>query len=322
MDPLTSPTERAAAAESAVLRRFVRHAGPFAWARASWPPSSGPWHYWWHAHLIDAIGDAGRRDDPERGRRRAAALARTVRVRTGGRWVNSYSDDIAWMGLALTRALPRSRGIRPIVRHLRARIDPAAGALPWHVGSTFLNAPANAPAAILLALRGHLDDAEQLTDFVFSLADPVSGLVHDGRGESALYTYNQGTAIGAALALARAGRDPEGNRERAASVIRSVDAWCPDELLPSPGGGDGGLFAGILCRYLAEAARERDADSAAIARRIVRANADALWDGALAADGGPLFSADPRRPASVADAELSVQLGAWLTFEAAATLPA
>ncbi len=350
--------DRAAAAEHAVRERFGRHAVGVAWARPRWPARTGlrgaldelaVWHYWWHAHLIDCAGDALlHRPSPAR-ERRLRMLARTVRLRTAGRWVNRFYDDIAWMGLALQRTAPerRHRPVRRISRRLAHGIDPAVGALPWHVGSSLYNAPANGPAAILLARTGDATRAAQLEDWMLrQLTDETTGLVRDGvEGgvvRDTLYTYNQGVALGAQLALAT-DSDPS-RADAAAALVRAIAAWCePDGLLPTAGGGDGGLFAGILCRYLAEAAvrladRPETADAAASARRLVLSEARALWDGRLEIDGRPLFSADPRRGAvapsgrdgapraavggatdggSEPDGDLSVQLGAWMTLEAA-----
>lgn len=353
--------DRAAAAEYAVLSRYVRRFGPLAWARAAWPARAGiagivgelgVWHYWWHAHLIDCAGDAARHR-PSAGRQeRIERLARTVGVRTAGRWTNRFYDDIAWMGLALHRAAPasRTRAVARIAARLEHGIDPAVGALPWHVGSDLYNAPANGPAAILLARTGNTALARALADWIASrLDDPASGLVRDGvEGgivREAIYTYNQGVAIGAALALADApgAPDREAQLDRAAQLVEAVRVWCEgDDLLPAAGGGDGGLFAGILCRYLAEAAvRLRGdggrADAAASARRLVLTNARALWDGRAEVDGRPFFGADPRREAALPsatrrprhaaggataggeepDGDLSVQLSAWMTLEAA-----
>ena len=99
----------------------------------------------------------------------------------------------------------------------------------------------------------------------------------------------------------------------------------PDGVLPGCGGGDGGLFAGILARYLVVAALRRPELTDA-AGRIVLASADAVWHGRLDGRSGPVFSAEWSRPArtprrGVAEADLSVQLSAWMVLEAAARLP-
>ena len=89
-------------------------------------------------------------------------------------------------------------------------------------------------------------------------------------------------------------------------------------------GGDGGLFNGILARYLADAALRRP-ELAPRAARIVLASAAAAWEGRLEGGGGPVFAQDWRRPARAprpgrAEADLSVQLSAWMLLEAAAAV--
>jgi hypothetical protein len=99
----------------------------------------------------------------------------------------------------------------------------------------------------------------------------------------------------------------------------------PDGVVPGySDGGDGGLFNGILARYLADAALRRPALAAA-ARRIVLASAAAAWQGRVELPGGPVFAQDWRRPArpprpGLAEADLSVQLSGWMLLEAAAVL--
>ena len=112
---------------------------------------------------------------------------------------------------------------------------------------------------------------------------------------------------------------------RASSRLSSAGVPRTTASSPRPGhtrGGDGGLFAGILARYLAEAAAsfsggpadDEQREVAESARRLVRVNAEALWEGRR----GDLFPADPRRAARADgdDLDLSVQLGAWITLEA------
>lgn len=315
---------RAEAAERAVAARYVRGVPGIAWAR-------GPWHYWWSAHLVDAAVDAARhRPSPER-RSRARALARGIRIRNGGTWSRPFYDDLAWLGLAFARGadlVGHRRVVERIAARLEAAIDPAVGAVPWRVGSRLFNAPANGPAAILLARTGRIAAAVRLADWLDeTLRDPASGLVRDGvvvdaggtRPVADLYTYCQGVALGAATALART---DERFTERAAALVDAIAAWTgPSGVLPGAGGHDGGLFAGIARRYLSEAADALPAAHAASARALVIANAEAVWDRRITIDGMPLFAADGRGRADPSpgapERDLSVQLGAWLTLEAA-----
>jgi len=321
-------------AESAVVRHYVHRYGPVAWAHAATPgvPGARTWHYWWHAHLLHVLRDAqSHRPDPRRARL-LRALHRGITVRTLGRWTTPFYDDVAWMTLALQRYDLNDRRIDRLTRRLGDAVDPAVGALPWAVDSALYNAPANGPAAIALAWSARRGSAVDLDSWVAAtLDDPETGLVRDGIENGVvrpdLWTYNQGVAIGSALALAEAAPDADGreaHEARAASLVRAVERWCaPDGgLFPAAGGGDGGLFAGILARYLAEAALwfaddEADADRRVVSRaagRLVRVNAEALWRNRR----GDRFPADPRRPARPEgdDLDLSVQLGAWITLEA------
>ncbi|MCD2169227.1 MULTISPECIES: glycoside hydrolase family 76 protein [Microbacterium] len=338
MDADTPAQHRAAAAERAVLDRYLHRYGPVAWAHASVADArtARTWHYWWHAHLIHVLADAERnRPDPRR-RRLLRRLGRGVTLRTIGRWTTPFYDDIAWMGLGLFSSRANPRAFRKIAGVLHEAIDPNVGALPWSVGSALYNAPANAPGAMVLALTGHRAEAERLADWMASiLDDEATGLVRDGIEHDAvrpdLWTYNQGATIALELLLGESAIDETDaawrHVRRARELVLAVERWCADDdgLFPAAGGGDGGLFGGILARYLADAAVElsesedAEGDAAArAARRLVERNADALWEGRR--EG--LFPADPRRAATADgdDLDLSVQMGAWITLEAAASL--
>ncbi|MDR6690490.1 putative alpha-1,6-mannanase (GH76 family) [Microbacterium sp. 1154] len=339
MDADTPAQQRAAAAERAVLDRYLHRYGPVAWAHAAVAGRENPrmWHYWWHAHLLHVLADAETHRPDARRRRLIRRVARGVTLRTIGRWTTPFYDDIAWMGLALAQSGRHPRALRKIARILADAVDPSVGALPWSVGSELYNAPANAPGGMVLALTGRRAEAAGLAAWMASVLDePTTHLVRDGIEHgvtrSELWTYNQGAVIGLELMLAEpALADPthaaRAHVERARALVRAVERWCAgdDGLFPAAGGGDGGLFAGILARYLTQAARDlatgTDAeghDVARTARRLVERNADALWAGRR----NGLFAADPRRPARAEgdDLDLSVQLGAWITLEAAAGL--
>ncbi|MGH3900488.1 MAG: glycoside hydrolase family 76 protein [Pseudonocardiaceae bacterium] len=296
------------------------------------------WHYWWQAHLLDCMLDAHRRAPTRRRRHTIATLVRGVRMRNLTSWVNNYHDDIAWMGLALQRSATLAGVRRPgaqeaITHRLRLGKGPSGG-MRWRVGDDFVNVPATGPAAIFFARRGNLGIAASLVDWILEhLIDPGTGLVFDGARvnpdgsvrtvERPIYSYCQGVLLGACLELGAATGQPRW-LEQADRTVRAIAEHLTDGgVLRGHGNGDGGLFTGILARYLALAAVAIPAGEIAV--RLVLDSAEAAWTNRIIADGGPVFGpqwtvpAQPPRP-GLAERDLSVQLSAWMLLEAAAAI--
>ena len=334
-------TARAGAAERAVHTRHLR----WLWGlpgirlgRVSWPAWSVQWHYWWQAHLLDCTLDAYQRAPTAWRRDTVATLVRGVRVRNLTGWVNNYHDDIAWLGLALQRSAALAGVGRPdaeqaIMHRLRAGRGPSGG-MRWRVGDDFVNVPATGPAAIFYARRGNLGIAASLVDWITEhLIDPDTGLVFDGARvnpdgsvrtvDRAVYSYCQGVLLGACLELGAATGQPRWLAQ-ADRTVRAVAEHLTDAgVLRGHGGGDGGLFTGILVRYLALAATAVPAGETAA--RIILDSAEAAWVNRGVADGGPVFGPQWTVPAlppgsGSAERDLSVQLSGWMLLEAAAML--
>jgi predicted alpha-1,6-mannanase (GH76 family) len=315
------------------------------------------WNYWWQAHLLDCTIDAANREPTTARTRRIVRLARAHRIRNLTGWTNKYYDDMAWLALALERAA-RTRGITQVrgglialEKELVTGYQPQIGALPWRKGTDFYNAPANGPAAIALARFGRYALAEGIADWLDdTLRDGETGLILDGihlpsgRIERPVYTYCQGVVLGLETELAVHTGDFR-HVERVQRLLAAVGEQMTERgIVTGGGGGDGGLFNGILVRYLALTAlllpgrdsAQRGARQAAAA--IVKASARAAWDHRLEVEGEPLFGPDWARPARLpagtggaggftaggsvtasADPErdLSVQLSGWMLMEAA-----
>lgn len=294
----------------------------------------------------------------------ASRLVTGIRLRNFATVINNYYDDMAWLALATlrleklagdTRKTAGRRRNAKVLKSLTLQFDAAStddlgGGTFWSKKRDFKNTPATAPVALYYARTGQGAKAQALLDWLDAkLYDPEQGLYRDGLRiaaggelvlESAIYTYNQGPVLGALLELGG-----EANLERAASLVaaagRNLTVSAPllgrkGTVLRSEGTGDGGLFTGILVRYLALAAVDErlPAETRAAAALLVTDTAEAFWEGRrligaqepLARRGARLvFSARPELPArrsypAEAAVDLSTQLQAWMVLEAAASI--
>lgn len=197
-----------------------------------------------------------------------------------------YYDDNAWLGLtavgavlaraqdgaALSPEVWRDLGrARLILRLLRQGEDPTRGGVLWRVGGETRNACSTGPAA-LLALRVveaervlgvTADDHDDQREFALRCARFLdrlvgeSGMVRDheradGSVDPSVYSYNQGTAIGLRVQLARAGLGdgPRVERDRARALARAaIDRYAPGDET-SRLWRDCPAFGSILCRNL------------------------------------------------------------------------
>jgi predicted alpha-1,6-mannanase (GH76 family) len=318
-----------------------------------------PWHYWWQAHYVDCLVDAGRRGpgSPLAGSL-ASRLLTGIWLRNAFTVVNNYYDDMAWLALATLRldrladgtGIPGRRRYAAVRERLKLEFDAAStdhmgGGVFWSKKRDFKNTPATAPVALFYARTGQKAKAQALVDWLDrTLFDPAQGLYLDGarlnaagdvQVDRAVYTYNQGPVLGALLELGG-----EANLARVAEVVAAVNRQLTvpggGTVLRCDGTGDGGLFTGILCRYLALAATDirLPERTRATAARLVTGTAEAFWSGkrSLGAaepggnhPGGCIFSVHAARPAEEtyprgAAVELSTQLQAWMVLEAAAAV--
>ncbi|MFE3291887.1 glycoside hydrolase family 76 protein [Rhodococcus sp. NPDC059234] len=364
---------RADAAEGAMVSRHVRRLWALpgtALGVVAWPPVRRErlffsWHYWWQAHLLDCVVDAAERAPSPKRRRRITKIARAHRIRNITGWTNSYYDDMAWLGVALERAQRLQHvDYRDAIGDLELELFDAwapesGGGIPWCKKSNFYNTPANGPAAILLARTGRLWRAQAMADWMDeTLRDPASGLMLDGvrtdgraggnpgiarELDREIYSYCQGVVLGVETELAvRLGA--RRHRERVHALVDAVDKQLTENgVIAGGGGGDGGLFDGILARYLALVAAHLPGDTEAdvrtrrLAAQIVLDSAESAWENRLQVEGLPLFGSDWSKPArlpglgegiatftggtvrssDIAERDFSVQLGGWMLMEAA-----
>ncbi len=344
------------------------------------------WHYWWQAHYLDCLVDAAERRATQGRRDRIRETIAGIRLRNPGKLTtNPYYDDKAWLALAFARAgkltkVKVPKMLEPLERDIVSGIDGLTGVLPWRSGETFYNVPSNGPAAIMMARTGRLEQAIGIVDWIFDNLLNDDGLIMDGlrmrmHGPELvreIHPYCQGVALGACLEIAlqlreRAGFDHNEKIEGYHDAVRAdesmtylirirslVQAIASHMATPAgvidweTGEGDGGLFKGILVRYLADVAVRLPSDSPAnraakkIAARLVHSSAESVWNHRLEVDGLPVFATDwttdarlPHNyslgPSSLSEAvgviriaerDLSVQLSGWMLLEAAARIAA
>lgn len=339
------------------------------------------WHYWWQAHYLDCLLDAYARRSTNARRAQINETMRGIRWRNRNKLVhNRYYDDKAWLALALGRAarlkkMKKPKQLDALEFNILSGIDGLTNVLPWRTGETFYNVPSNGPAAIMMARTGRLEQAMSVVDWILDTLINDDGLIMDGlrmrmHGPELvrdIHPYCQGVTIGACLEIALKLRERAGFAEeevrayadaervddsmRYITAIRSiVQAVAREMATPQgvidweTGEGDGGLFKGILVRYLADVAVRLPADSPTnratkkVAARLVLASAQSVWNHRLEVDGLPIFGTDwtddarlphnfglgPKSLAEsagvirIAERDLSVQLSGWMLIEAAA----
>lgn len=386
VDPRERALAAIAALRARHLRRVLgipgTRIGVSSWPRAGRPVSrsrvTASWNYWWQAHLLDTLVDAARLGDPAAARE-TAQLARGIRLRNLGRWTNQYYDDMAWLALALERAdrhlgtrdpgtrnpgarHPGSRRHRRAVTTLRTVLFDAwapesGGGIPWRTSDTFFNVPANGPAGIFLARAGRIERALGTEEWIYREFTLPTGLIADGfwveadgsrRYINTAYTYCQGVTLGLSVEAFRYSGGVGHLRRIDALLTAVTDRLTIDGVLIGHGGGDGGLFSGILARNLALVATDLPTGTPltdelrARAGTLVLASADAAWANRVEVDGLPLFGAEWSEPAVVPtgdggtatfvggamhssdtpERDLSTQVGGAMLMTAAATVTA
>ncbi|UOQ69782.1 glycoside hydrolase family 76 protein [Hymenobacter volaticus] len=305
-------------------------------------------NYWWQAHGLDVLTDGYQRTKSADYLTRMRQLQQGTKAKNGNSYLNDFYDDMEWQALACLRAfeLTKDPDYKATAALLWADIklgwnEQQGGGIAWRKSQrSYKNTPANAPAAILAARFYVLDrNPEDLawaqkiyTWEKAKLVDPASGLVWDGvnrlgdgqTDKDWRFTYNQGTFIGAGVALYRATQQGSylEDATRTANYVLNDSQMAPGGILKDEGNGDGGLFKGILVRYLTELATEP----------AVSAASRASYVSFLKFNGESLYKRGTRRPQFLfntnwtalpgSSVESSTQMSGVMMLEALADLQA
>ncbi len=336
---------RADSAQAALTQRFWEPAKHYYLQDDSGKPN---YNYWWQAHGLDVLSDGYQRTGQAAYQARMQQLQAGTKAQNHDTYLNEYYDDMQWQALACLRAfeLTRDPAYKATAALLWADIqtgwnEQQGGGIAWRKTQLgYKNTPANAPAAILAArfyLLDHRPDDLAWAQKIYAwetkaLVDPATGLVWDGvnsKGDGQTnkeqrFTYNQGVYLGAGLALYRATRQRRylDDATRTADYALQDPQLAPGGILRDEGGRDGGLFKGILVRYLALLATEPAVSAASRARYVafLRANGESLCQRATRRPQY-LFNTDWTSPPAAA-VDASTQMSGVMLFEALASLQA
>ncbi|GGH65302.1 glycoside hydrolase family 76 protein [Rothia aerolata] len=309
----------------------------------------------------------------------AQKILRGIKTRNFNVFTNAFYDDMAWLALAAGRlndlsltlrgrpdSLASDAGRALFAALAKGATDDLGGGMFWSARHDFKNTPATAPAALAFVRGQQPQRAAGLLNWLDSSlwsgeeSAYLDGLkVKDGAIslERGLFSYNQGPVLAALLEVVEAGGELRCDvSERLSALFEGIDRHFTSEftvassgekltVLRTQAGGDGGLFTGILARYLAYVARspQAPADLRERARELVLNTAEILWEGrrefdpdlplnemgidvneirgeaaVLFSTSSTLHSSETLKPG--APVELSSQLQAWMILEAAATL--
>lgn len=259
--------------------------------------------YWPNAHGLDVLIDAYERTGSNSYRAYFDLWFTGVKARNGNTWDNEYYDDMEWIALALLRAYKATGDTKykDAALELWGYIkegwnDNAGGGITWKKGMEWSkNACSNGPAAILAARLyqefGNEEDRDWATRIYgwlkSTLVNPTTGAVWDNIDSRTgdinkdwVFTYNQGTYIGAAVELHKIFNERAYLNDAVLAADYTISTLVENSLLKSEGTGDGGLFKGIFVRYFTELIQQERLDASKLRRylQFMEYNAETLWE--------------------------------------------
>ena len=262
-------------------------------------------------------------------------------------WLNRYIDDMEWNGIAMLRAYEATgdekflQAVNILWEDIKLYWNEnAGGGLMWEKRDAFgKNACSNAPAAILAARlfkvtknRDDLNWAKKIYEWQRNtLFDHETGAVWDNirekDGELAInkrwiFTYNQGTFIGAAVELFELTNDSTYLHDAILATNYTLDKLtvAGDGLLKDEGQHDGGLFKGIFIRYFTQLIKHHALERELKVRYtdFLFHNAETLWEQGTDRDAIIFGSYWNKKPGDTTD--LTVVTSGAMLMEAAADL--
>lgn len=297
-------------------------------------------NYWPNAHALDVLVDAYLRKNDPAIKTRMDELLEGMKVKNGNSYINHFYDDMEWMALACLRAYEATSdaNYKTTAELLWNDIkggwdDTFGGGLYWNKDRKNKNTPANAPASIIAARMYQLNQNGEDLDWAKKiyqwqktyLVDPVSGLVWDGLDATGTnkdwkFTYNQGVYIGAGIELYKITGEQVYINDALKTAGNSLTGdFTQGNIMKDEGGGDGGLFKGILVRYLMLLITDGNINSTDAAKFIsfLKLNGETLW---LQGTARPQIIFNTKWTTIAATSDLTTQLSGAMLIEAVARL--
>ncbi len=238
--------------------------------------------FWKQAEEIEMIIDVYERTGKAAHKTMISQAIDGFMAQNGTDWLgNGYNDDIMWMVIACARGYLATGNTTYRDRakyhfdavYNRAWDTALGGGLWWTTAKGEKNACINGPAAIAACLlyeiytdASYLDKAKAIFAWQRQvLYDPNTGKVYDNItsagavNTSWIFTYNQGTFLGAANYLRKITGLVSYYNDALKAATYTRTGLCTTDILPESGtGGDGGGFTSIFLRWMARFARENN----------------------------------------------------------------
>ena len=262
-------------------------------------------NYWPQAHALDVLVDAYMRTQNSEYTGYMGKWFTGVPAKNGGSFLGQYYDDMGWNALAMLRAYDVTKdtvwknAVETVWTDIQGGWNSTVGGgIAWQKQQLYYkNTPANGPACILAARLyerfGNPSDlawAQKIYNWWKStLVDPGTGFVYDGINQnnngqlntSYRFTYNQGLFIGAAVEMYNITGQASylSNAMQTASNVLTDPTLTSSGILKDEGQGDGGLFKGVLVRYMIQLILAKGVDQGVQQKLVtfLKNNAQSLW---------------------------------------------
>ncbi len=298
--------------------------------------------YWPTAHTMDVLNDGYIRTNSETFKSKMDDLLIGMKSQNGGTWINHFYDDMEWMALASLRAYKTTGDTKykGIIDELWPDIQNGwsadlGGGIWWNKDKGSKNAISNSPAAIFAARMyeqfgntSDLDFSKKVYAWVKTNLFNANGSVYDNIDKNGtvqtspgwVFTYNEGTFLGAALELYKITGEIQYRDDAVKAANFTIQSLTSNGILKSEGNGDGGLFKGIFIRYLTRLIIEGDLtpNIKKTFADFVKFNGETLWSkgtNKFYPLFGPFWGTPPD-----SQTDLTTQLSGIMLFEAVAEL--